>query len=49
MKLKNIFIDALGFSGVATVSYGLHQIYQPAAWIFAGGAMLALAVLTARG
>jgi hypothetical protein len=42
-----IFDDALAAVGIATVSRGVYLIYEPAAYIIAGLAMLVIAMLRA--
>ena len=40
--------DAVLLAGVAAITFGLYQIYQPAAWIFSGSVVAASAVAFAR-
>jgi glucose dehydrogenase len=40
--------DVVGLSGLAAIGYGTWLIYVPAAFIFAGLAMLVISILLAR-
>jgi len=40
--------DAALLTGVAAITFGLWQIYQPAAWIFSGSVVASTAIALAR-
>lgn len=49
MKLKLPSLDdACMATGIAVVAIGLWQVYSPLAWIWAGAALIVLAVRIAR-
>lgn len=38
--MKNILREGLSFIGFVSAAYGVYQIYEPAAFIIAGGFLL---------
>lgn len=46
--IKSLFDDVLFMLGVASVSYGLWQHHQPAAFIFAGSVAMVVGILRAK-
>ena len=40
--------DSFLLAGVASIAFGLWQIYQPSAWIFLGSVVTAAAIAFAR-
>jgi len=42
--LREVFL----FAGLASLAYGLHQVYPPAAWIAVGVLLMRLALPKAR-
>lgn len=43
-----ILRDGIAISGFAAVTFGLWQVYPPAAWIFGGSVVAAFAIAIAR-
>lgn len=43
-----VAVDLVGLSGLAALVRGVQMIYPPAAWILAGAAAVAWAVLASR-
>lgn len=41
--------DAAGLAGAALIALGAAEVYRPAGWIVAGVALIAAAILSARG
>lgn len=46
---RQLAFDALGLAGIASITEGAREIYQPAGWIIAGLFVVAYAVMASRG